>query len=168
MPLDRARDTPTRLHPAQIRRAIKPAQGERGTVVPGGSGSFDFQYIEDAAHSVVLALDAPDLGGRTFLTHGDQRPVRSAFEFVTNVLPGSEMRQEQAPGMMIFGGDGSGIPQFANAVKLPQDRLFEAESTFDAIGYRPRFSMEAGLLETINAVRRHANLPTVEMPSTDA
>jgi nucleoside-diphosphate-sugar epimerase len=130
----------------------KPAGGVPG-LVPGGAGGFDFQYVEDAARALLAALDAPGTAGRTYVTHGDQRPVRAAYDHVRSVLPGAALEYSGELGAMVFGGDGSGTRLIFGDRVTAADRLYEAKRCEQEIGYAPEWSMERGISATIDAIR---------------
>jgi len=137
----------------------RPAVGERGCVVGGGHASFDFQYVEDAARSVVCALTAEGAGGASFLTHGDQRPVRDAFAFVQSLLPDADMTLNDSDELLIFGPE---VPRHALAgEQRTAARMLDGQATADAIGYQPKYTMEDGIETTVNELRTRAGLAPV-------
>lgn len=120
----------------------RPARGEGPCVVPSGDGWLDFVYIEDAARAVMLGLAAATPGGETYLTTGDFRPVREAFDYVRSILPDADMTLE--PG---------------GAILAAQSGPYRAEAIGRAIGYEPQYTMEAGILKTIQTIRELEGLP---------
>ena len=127
----------------------RPARGEGPCVVPSGDGSLDFQYVEDASRAVMLALAAQTPGGETFLTSGDFRPIRDAFAYVRSLLPAADMTLE--PG---------------GAILPAQSGPYRADAVREALGFTPRFSMEAGILQSIQTIRELEGLPPVVAPPT--
>ena len=139
----------------------RPAMGEPGEV-GGADGSFDFQYVEDAARAVLAALDAPDTGGATYLTHGDQRPVQEAIDFVRELLPNAQLATADRPERMVFGGDGEGMRNVYGGRTTAPDRLYDAATTEAEIGYAPAYRMEQGVQEMIDKIRSAAGLSPTE------
>ena len=119
----------------------KPATGRPGKV-PMGDSLVNWQHVEDAAQAVVLALyhESPTRT-RSFNTTGDVRTMREAVAHVRRLLPEAEI--EMLPGRW-------------DAIAKLSARRIEEE-----LGYRPRFSMEVGLRESINFFRRQRGLPEV-------
>jgi UDP-glucose 4-epimerase len=127
----------------QLNRELveKPALGLPGRV-PGADALVDWQYVEDAAQAVVLALyhNGPTRT-RVFNTRGDRRTVREAVECVRRLMPAADI--EATPGT-------------ARGIAKLSARRIEEE-----LGYAPRFSLEDGLRASINAYRRRAGLPEI-------
>ena len=59
-----------------------PALGIGPVVVPFGDRSIDFVYVEDVSRWFVETLRTTAGAGDSFVTVGDDRPIREAFEFV--------------------------------------------------------------------------------------
>lgn len=129
----------------------KPARGIGPTVVPFGDRSLDFHYIEDVSHSFLTALASRDGGGESFVTAGDYRPIREAFDFVRSVLPDARME-------LVDGGEAAGLQPGAQTNWAYR---FDGAKARDVLGVEPRFSMEEGLHRTINAYREFDGLPAV-------
>jgi UDP-glucose 4-epimerase len=120
----------------------KPALGEPGVIV-AGNDVVDWLYVEDAARAVCLASEAPPCEWPALTICGDMRPMGEAVACVRRLLPGAQLRVET---------DRSGAIQ-----------SFDASAADDAIGYRPRFSMEEGFRTTIETVRAAHGLPPLSM-----
>jgi UDP-glucose 4-epimerase len=131
----------------------KPARGEP-SVVPRGDQIYDFQHVEDAARAITLALEYHDERGSTFLTSGDLRPVRDAFQFVKGtLLPEADMT-------LVDGPEPGGLP--AKGV------LKFRGTAAQAIGYTPQISMEEGIRRTIAKLQRTASAAPVPEPAGPA
>ncbi|MCA4135378.1 NAD(P)-dependent oxidoreductase [Arthrobacter sp. M4] len=131
-----------------------PARGLGPTVVPFGEASLGFQYIEDIASAVVAALGSTLGAGQSFLTGGDYRPVREAFEYVRSILPEAQMTLEN-------GGEAAGLKAGA---ETNWARRYDGTRLAEILGFHPRFSMEQGIHATVNAYRDLAGLPAVPPP----
>jgi nucleoside-diphosphate-sugar epimerase len=131
-----------------------PARGIGPSVVPFGDRSLDFHYIEDVAHSFCTALTARGGGGESFVTSGDYRPIKEAFEFVQSVLPDADMT-------LVDGAEAAGLQAGAQTNWAYRN---DARRAKEVLGVEPRFSMEDGLYRTICAYRELAGLPSVPDP----
>lgn len=118
----------------------KPALGEKG-VVANGDDLIDWLYVDDAARGVVLASQAPQTKSRAFTMRGDLRTVREAAEYMRRLIPDADI--ELLPGIM-------GFTWKFDTTQLEQE-----------LGFRAQWSMEAGIRETANILRRRAGLPLV-------
>jgi nucleoside-diphosphate-sugar epimerase len=122
-------------------------------VVPFGDSTLDFHYVEDVSDAFVRALRAGAGAGNSYLTHGDPRPIRDAFAFIKRLVPDADLT--------LADGDSS-LPSGASTTwGLP----FDAGRAEKELGITSRFSMEAGLLRTVNGNRALAGLPQVEAPA---
>ena len=130
----------------------KPARGIGPTVVPFGERSLDFHYIEDVAQSFLTAVNSTGGGGESFVTSGDYRPIREAFDFVRSVLPEAKME-------LVNGAEGlpAGTP-------TNWAYRYDASRAKEILGVEPKFTMEDGLYRTINAYRKLSGLSPVQAP----
>ena len=119
-------------------------------ILPFAEKTMDFHYVEDVADAFVQALRTQNGAGRSYLTHGDYRSVRAAYEFVNRLLPDA--------GVTLVEGDGGLPPGYSTAWALP----FDASRAEAELGIRNRFSMEAGMLRTINSNRSSAGLSQIQ------
>jgi nucleoside-diphosphate-sugar epimerase len=127
----------------------KPAIGLPGRV-PFGGVFFNFQYVEDTAHAIVLALEREGpTRSRVFNTGGDVRLVDDAVAFVRRLLPGSDLTIE---------------PVNPDArTETPTSNL-DTRQVEEELGHRPLFSLEAGLVAAINFFRAKRGLEPVTPP----
>jgi len=133
----------------------RPARGLGPNVVPFGEQSMDFHYIEDVARSFVTTLNSRAGAGESFVTIGDHRPIREAFEFVRSVLPDAQMQLQD-------GGEAAGLQPGAQTNWMYR---FDGRRAKAVLGVEPTYSMEDGLLRTINAYRALDGLALVEAQS---
>lgn len=113
--------------------------------IPFGDDVVDWQYVEDIARLIEQCLFVGPTRTRVFNTRCDIRPVREVGRYVSQLLP--EARIEY--------GDG----EFGLPWELDDSALQEE------IGFRPEYSMERGMLETANHIRRRRGLPPLEPPA---
>ncbi len=131
-----------------------PARGIGPNLVPFGDRKLDFHYIEDVAHSFVTALESRSGGGQSFVTTGDYRPIREAFEFVQKLLPEAQME-------LVDGAEAAGLQAGAQTNWALE---YDAALAADMIGLKPQYTMEEGLWRTVNAYRELEGLPIVSWP----
>lgn len=132
-----------------------PALGnDAEVVVPFGRRRMDFVYIEDVAEAFLKALAHTEPGSRNYLTVGEYRPVKDAYDFVRRVFPEAPIRLAE---------DDAPLPPGASMTWAVEHDGSRAAAE---IGYTPRVTLEEGLLRTINANRADAGLPPVAAPVT--
>ncbi len=120
---------------------LNPALGKPGRV-PHGDAIIGWSYVDDPARASVMASRALGTKTRSFSIMGDVHPVRTVADYVRRLLPDSDLTA--LPGS--FTGD---------SVKF-DTTLIEEE-----VGYSPQWSMERGIRETINSIRRENGLHAV-------
>jgi nucleoside-diphosphate-sugar epimerase len=123
---------------AFINALTEPALG-RKAVVPFGDDIVDWQYIEDIAALTIKASDVGPTKTKHFNTRFDVRSIREAGEFVQKLIPEAEIEYQSGT--------------FGLAWQL-DDTLLQQE-----IGFKPQFTMEQGLKNLINYIRRVHHLP---------
>ncbi len=120
---------------------LNPALGKPGRV-PHGDAIIGWSYVDDPARATVMASKVLKTKTRSYSIMGDIHSVKEAADYVRKLLPGADIT--------VLPGTFTGDP-----VKF-DTRLIEEE-----IGYRPQWSMERGIKETINIVRRAQGLPAI-------
>jgi nucleoside-diphosphate-sugar epimerase len=111
-------------------------------LVPCSDDTVDWQYVEDIARLIVLALDAPMPKTLAFNTKGDVRPVMEGVKYLQALAPEAKFTFE--------GG------KFGVFWRLDTSVL-EAE-----LGFKPEYNLEKGILKTFNQFRRMHGLPEVK------
>ncbi|TDO51586.1 nucleoside-diphosphate-sugar epimerase [Kribbella sp. VKM Ac-2527] len=135
-----------------------PARGIGPSIVPFGDHHLGFHYIEDVARSFLTALESRNGSGESFVTSGDYRPIREAFEFVRKVLPAAEME-------LVDGGEAAGLKPGAETNWALR---YDASQAKKVLGIAPSYTMEEGLYRTISAYRAYVGLPPVDHPTTSS
>jgi len=118
----------------------KPAIGKPGRV-PYGDDSFGWLYVDDAARATVMLSKSVMPETKAFTVGSNPRPVRDAVAYVKELLPGCDLTIE--PGSL---GPGNNC---------------ETEPLKDEIGFEPTWTMEQGLKDSVNFVRRQHGLDPV-------
>ena len=120
---------------------LKPALGQPARV-PHADAIIGWSYVDDPARATVMASKTLRTRTKSYSIMGDIRTVREVADYVGEILPDADI--STIPGS--FTGD---------SVKF-DTTLIEEE-----IGYSPQWSMERGIKETINNLRREHGLPVV-------
>jgi nucleoside-diphosphate-sugar epimerase len=110
--------------------------------VPFGDATIDWQYVEDVSRLTVVASQAKRTETRVFNTRGDLRPVKEAVGYLRSLVPG--VRLTIQPGVF----------------DMPVD--FDATVLEKEVGFKPKYSMEKGILKTLNTFRRQAGLGEIK------
>jgi len=130
-----------------------PAVGIKNEItVPFGARMMDFIYLEDVASAFVKALNTQLPGSRNYITRGTRRQVSDVYEYVHKLFPDAPIRlqMEDAP-----------LP--AGVVRVRRNK-FDGSRAAEEIGYTGQFSLEEGLLRTINENRATAGLDPLTHP----
>lgn len=110
--------------------------------VPFSDQTTDWLYVEDVSRLTVIASQAKKTETRVFNTQGDLRPVKEVVEYIKGLVPDVKFTLNPGP----FG--------------LPMD--FDTAPLERELGFKPRYSMEQGVLKTLNTLRRLAGLREVK------
>ncbi len=124
-----------------------PALGKPGRVPAALDNILGWVYIDDAARATVMASDAVRPPTLAYSISGDVCTVGDIAEYVKTLVPGAELSflpAEKSRGDAIM------------AVKYDM-APFEHE-----VGYRPQWTMQDGIRETLNAVRRENGLTPID------
>jgi UDP-glucose 4-epimerase len=111
-----------------------------------GDVVVDWYYVEDAAHLIVHALNVPTPPTRVYNTHSDLRSVREAAGYLMSILPDAQL--DVLPGTIDANWD-------LDATLLEKE-----------LGFKPKYSLEDGMRDTVYRVREKAGLPPA--PGVDA
>ena len=119
---------------------FNPALGKPGKVTHGDA-VLGWTYVDDAARATVMASKVPKTKTRSYSFIGDVHTVKEVADYVRKLIPNADITL--LPGT------------FVHSVKF-DTRLIEEE-----IGFRSQWSMERGIKETINIVRREHGLSPI-------
>ncbi|MEM2881764.1 MAG: NAD(P)-dependent oxidoreductase [Candidatus Bathyarchaeia archaeon] len=109
--------------------------------VPNGDSLVNWHYVKDIAKAIRLACEAKSPRYRVYNVGGESRTVREAADYIRGLLPDAKIELE--PGDWGW------------------QMMFDFSRAEEDLGYRPSYTMEEGIREHINAVRRGAGLPEV-------
>lgn len=119
---------------------VEPAQG-KPVVVPYGDSVIDWQYVDDIAALFVHCSKLGPVKTGIYNTRGDTRSIREVRDYVLTLLPDADITLEAG---------GTGITESMDY----DDSVLREE-----IGFVPKFSMERGVLSTLNYYRKLEGLP---------
>jgi nucleoside-diphosphate-sugar epimerase len=122
-------------------------------VVPFGTRSMDFLYVEDVADAFLKALHHRPGGSDNYLISGDYRPLSEAVDFVRTLLPDADIELSMDD-LDLVSGAGMGFSRDYDSSRAGRD-----------FGWTRRFSMEAGVYRTVNGNRALAGLPSIPEPA---
>lgn len=105
----------------------------RPVVMPPDEQLSDWMYVADAVEVIRLALHARDLEYRVINVASECRPVGEVTRFLRELLPSADIRVGREPVVM---------PSL-----MSTDRLWRE------LGFTPKYSVEEGLVEYLEAVR---------------
>lgn len=120
---------------------IRKAALEEPYEVPYGEATVDWQYVEDVSRLTVHACEAPSSKTRVFNTRGDTRPVKDVVNYLKGLVPAAQFTLKSYDYGLFMDCDTSPL---------------EME-----LGFKPHYSMEIGVLKTLNTFRRQAGLSMV-------
>ena len=136
-----------------MRALYNAATGTAPAIVLYGDQNLDFHYVEDVADAFVRALRHRGGQGRSYLTHGDYRPIAEAYDFVKGLVPDADLTLQ------------TGTAATPPGASLTWAQRYDASRAERELGIRSRVGMEEGLYRTINGYRRLAGLPDVPEPA---
>ncbi len=116
---------------------VKPTLGKPGRV-PFGDDTLHWLYVEDAARAVVMTSKKQTTKTKVFNVNGEICRVAQAVDYVRKLVHDAEITL--LPGHTGF------------------TAKYEASQIREEIGYQPKWSLEQGIEQVINAVRRLHNL----------
>ena len=118
----------------------KPVMGKPGRV-PYGNDSLSWLYVDDAARATFLASKIAKTKTRAFTISGDIHSIKEVADYVRQLLPDADIT-------LLPGSTGFGFK-------------FDISPLEEETGYRPQWSMERGIKEMINMMRRQQGLPLI-------
>lgn len=102
----------------------------------------DWTYIDDVADAILRCLDSPRPSVPAYNVPGAYRTVQEAVAYLHTLFPHSN--------------------PVARPAHLPDDAWnFRLDHITQETGYRPRIGLEAGLEQTVAAIRRYHGLPVI-------
>lgn len=111
-------------------------KGDRLRLDNGGHHELDFTYVKDLAEGFVLAAEHEDALNETFnMTRGEGRSIRELAEVIADLVPGTEMYEEE------------------RTVFRPNRGALDISKAREVLGYEPEYSLERGMREYVDFVQ---------------
>ena len=117
---------------------LNPALGKPG-IVPYGDAVIGWSYVDDPARATVMASMVPFTKTRTFSIVGDIYPIKDVANYIRDILPDANIS--------LMPGEFTGDPINLDANPIENE-----------IGYHSKWTMQKGMKETINLVRKEQRL----------
>ncbi len=117
---------------------------EQSYVSPFGDDAIDWQYVEDVSRSIVMSCTCPTTRTRVFNVKGGIRPVKEGVAYLEKLMPDAQITLE--PGVF-------GISWDYDATPIAQE-----------VRFTPKYTMEQGILKTLNRFRELAGLDAIQEP----
>ena len=111
-------------------------------VSPFGDDAIDWQYVEDVSKSIVMSCTCPATQTRVFNVKGGIRTVREGVAYLKKLVPSAQITLE--PGVFGISWD------------------YDADPIAQEIGFTPEYTMEQGILKTLNRFRELAGLDPIQ------
>lgn len=111
--------------------------------VPFSDDSIDWQYVEDVSRSIIMCSQAKKTKTVNFTVKGEIRPVKEGVAYIKKLVPEAQLTLE--PGVF-------GISWDYDSTPIEQE-----------IGFKPQYTMEQGILKTLNRFRELAGLKPIEL-----
>ena len=121
---------------------IEAAALGKSYVSPFGDDAIDWQYVEDVSKSIVMSCTCPATKTRVFNVKGGIRTVKEGMAYLKKLVPNTQITLE--PGVF-------GISWDYDAAPIAQE-----------IGFTPTYTMEQGILKTLNRFRELAGLNPIQ------
>jgi nucleoside-diphosphate-sugar epimerase len=123
---------------------IEAAAHGKPYVSPFGDDAIDWQYVEDVSRSIVMSCTCPATNTRVFNVKGGIRTVKEGAAYLKKLVPSAQISLE--PGVF-------GISWDYDATPLTQE-----------VGFTPEYTMEQGILKTLNRFRELAGMDPIQEP----
>ncbi|MEW6665429.1 MAG: NAD(P)-dependent oxidoreductase [Thermodesulfobacteriota bacterium] len=114
------------------------AVGKPGEVL-FSDDTIDWQYVKDIARLVIKCLRVGRTKNRVFNTMCDVRSVREGVDYLRKLFPEADISLKPGQFGIVWECDDSALQE--------------------EIGFRPEYTMEKGILETVRFARERAGLP---------
>lgn len=111
-------------------------------VSPFGDDAIDWQYVEDVSRSIVMSCTCPATKTRVFNVKGGIRTVKEGIAYLKKLVPDAQITLE--PGVF-------GISWDYDATPIAQE-----------VEFTPEYTMEQGILKTLNRFRELAGLDQIQ------
>ncbi len=122
-------------------RLIEGASLGRRVFIPAPDEGYDWMYVEDAARSVLCALDVESVRSTALTVGGTRATVRDVMDLLAEWFPGAALEEGTAP--------------------VEAAAVTDSGAAAIELGYAPAVTLRDGLLATANKARLRAGLAVV-------
>jgi UDP-glucose 4-epimerase len=123
---------------------IEAAAHGKPYVSPFGDDAIDWQYVEDVSRSIVMSCTCPATKTRVFNVKGGIRTVKEGVAYLKKLVPSAQITLE--PGVFGISWD------------------YDADPIAQEVGFTPQYTMEQGILKTLNRFRELAGMDPIQEP----
>jgi nucleoside-diphosphate-sugar epimerase len=120
-----------------------PALGRPGKVPAAADNVLGWTYVDDAARATVMACKVPNPETKAFSVRGEIRTVQEIADYVKGLVPDADITL---------------LPLDRSKSHTIMTCKYDTTRIEEEIGYRPRWTMQQGIRETMNMVRRQHGL----------
>lgn len=117
---------------------------EKAISMPPDNQIVDWIYAADAAAAWYNAVIAEEPMHRVFHMSAERRPIGDATKFMRSVLPNVSIKVDEQPTGAL--------------------RLVKSDRIRNELGFKPKYTLEQGLLHYMNIVREKAEMPPLDDP----
>jgi nucleoside-diphosphate-sugar epimerase len=125
---------------------INPALGKPGKVPAASWNVLGWTYVEDAAEATVLAVKSASASTRAYSIMGEIHSVQEIADYVKKLIPDADITL---------------LPLERSVSHTGVTCKYDTRLTEDELGFHSEWTMERGIKDTINTVRREHSLPPV-------
>ncbi len=149
---------------ALLPRLIAAAKQGRLPQIGAGRNRVDLTYVENVAHALALALEAPAAAGKTYTITNDEHPL--LWEVIRQVLArlglSTKMRQVSLRAVLAAAwlmerraaltGKEPLLTRYSAAI-LARTQTYDISAARRDLGYRPLVSLDDGIERTLEALK---------------
>jgi UDP-glucose 4-epimerase len=125
---------------------VNPALGKPGKVPAAADNVLGWTYVDDAARALVMASKTPQPGSKAYSLMGSIHTVKEIADYVRELFPDADIVL---------------LPLERSASHTIMTCKYDTRPLEEDIGFRPQWTMQQGVLATINEARREHGLPPV-------
>jgi len=149
---------------ALLPRLLDAARRGRLSQIGNGQNRVDLTYVDNVAHALLLALDAPAASGHTYTITNDEHP--RLWDVITAVLRGldlpADLRAVPLPAALAAAtlmearahltGQEPLLTRYSVAI-LARTQTYDIAAARRDLGYTPRITLDEGIARTIAALK---------------
>jgi UDP-glucose 4-epimerase len=125
---------------------VNPALGKQGKVPAAGDNILGWTYVDDAARAIILACKATTTKTRSFSVRGMIHSVKEISDYVKTLIPDADILL---------------LPLEKSQSHTIMTCKYDTSNIEEELGFHLQWTMQQGIRETINQVRRESGLQPV-------